>query len=51
MNDKCEICQGKVEYGVCLVCGLLDEDYLPEEDMDEENAQEGGEDDMLLKPR
>lgn len=40
MDQKCEICGGEIRYGFCQSCGLLGEDYYPEEDLDEEEMDE-----------
>jgi len=37
MCRKCEICDGPIEHGICLDCGLLADDYIPEEDISEED--------------
>lgn len=42
--QRCEICQGEVQHGVCLSCGLPAEDYISDNDVAEEVGTEQRED-------
>jgi len=52
VEQTCEICGGEIRYGFCQSCGLLAEDYYPQEDIEEEelDEQEDEQEDMRQKP-